>query len=89
LSADLFAPAGRCQFCGCTEDNACRLATGETCWWVYRQRNLCSRPECLQRYRDELRKEQKRRLTSAEVHALIKRRKKPVKRPLKPARGKR
>jgi hypothetical protein len=91
MALDVFAPAGKCQFCGCTEQKPCRLETGDPCWWVFRQRNVCSKPECMRRYHDEVRKQaqerRKRRLTSADVHALIRRHKKPVKRPLKPAKG--
>ena len=35
----------RCRQCGCTEDQACRLAHGHACYWVLP--DLCSNPRCL------------------------------------------
>jgi hypothetical protein len=35
----------RCRQCGCTQDQACRLAHGHACYWVLP--DLCSNPRCL------------------------------------------
>ncbi len=32
--------AGVCRVCGCTEDNACEMESGEPCHWV--EPDLCS-----------------------------------------------
>ena len=31
-----------CHVCGCTDDHACRDANGEPCWWVNKEKDLCS-----------------------------------------------
>ena len=38
---------GTCRFCGCTEQNACRLEDGEACAWADMSRTVCSAPACL------------------------------------------
>lgn len=37
----------QCRFCKCTEGDACRLESGETCWWMTKDKNLCSNPKCI------------------------------------------
>lgn len=37
---------GTCRHCGCTEERACRLHTGDPCCWVDRTRLVCSNPAC-------------------------------------------
>ena len=39
------AKTQRCRQCGCTEDQACRVANGQPCYWVLP--DLCSNPRCL------------------------------------------
>jgi hypothetical protein len=39
---------GTCQFCGCTELNACHLGYG-ACAWVNRGRTVCSNPSCIRK----------------------------------------
>lgn len=38
---------GRCRYCSCTEDNACRLADNEPCAWWDEERTVCSNPRCI------------------------------------------
>lgn len=38
---------GTCRHCGCTEDDACRLETGDPCWWTDREQVVCSSPSCI------------------------------------------
>lgn len=72
------AVSGVCRYCGCTEDDACRLSTGEECSWLDRNRSACNAPECFARYETE-RKERKRaakasrkpKRTPADIHQLI------------------
>lgn len=70
----LIAP-GTCRHCGCTEDNACKLGNGEGCWWTNNERTVCSNPSCIkaEEARVARAKEASRpkRLTSADVNALI------------------
>lgn len=40
---------GKCRHCGCTEDRACTLETGDPCCWVDLDRSVCSRPVCISR----------------------------------------
>jgi hypothetical protein len=67
----LVAP-GTCRHCRCTEDNACRLAEGETCSWMDRTRTVCSSPSCIKAESLRVARIPKpKRLTSADVNALI------------------
>ena len=38
---------GTCRHCRCTEENACILHTGDTCWWTNDERTVCSNPSCI------------------------------------------
>lgn len=101
MSAGVIAPGGKCKYCGCTEDNACRLPEGGTCWWLVKARDVCTGPRCQTAYFAAQRKasldaylNRPKKRTPAEIHALKMqerraRRKKPVKRPLKPSKGSR
>lgn len=41
-----------CRHCGCTEEDACRLApTGEPCSWTTALRVVCSNPVCVAKER--------------------------------------
>ena len=74
---NVFEP-GRCRYCGCDESNPCRLSTGDACAWFNQGRNVCTQSSCIRRYEQERRDAPKRRkMTPAEVHALITRRNKP------------
>jgi hypothetical protein len=50
---------GKCRHCGCTEDNACILPTGDPCCWTNEDRNVCSRAACMTQER--IRQERARR----------------------------
>lgn len=66
--------AGTCRHCGCTEDRACRLSTGDSCCWVDQTCTVCSNPACM---RAEAARKQgakdarPRRRSSADIHQLI------------------
>ena len=38
---------GTCRHCGCTEDNACILPSGDPCCWLDAGRTVCSRSDCI------------------------------------------
>ena len=66
--------AGVCRHCGCTEDNPCRLYTAEACSWADATRTVCNSPSCMKAEAARKRSisaARPRRLTSADVHALI------------------
>lgn len=68
------AVPGICRRCGCSEDNPCRLADGEPCCWMDCARTLCNNPSCLTAESARRRlivASRPRRLTSADVHDLI------------------
>ncbi|MDR3799706.1 MAG: ParB/RepB/Spo0J family partition protein [Terracidiphilus sp.] len=44
---------GTCKFCGCTEDDACRLEGGVNCSWVNAEQTVCSNPDCVAQYDSE------------------------------------
>ena len=45
---------GTCQFCGCTEENACILgADCHGCSWVNRGRTVCSNAACVRQAKKE------------------------------------
>jgi hypothetical protein len=46
IQQDLAIP-GTCRVCGCTEECACDLGEGLTCWWLDELHTLCSSPRCL------------------------------------------
>lgn len=65
---------GICRHCGCSEDSPCRLADGEPCSWIDRTRTVCNNPPCLKSEASRKRlvaASRPRRLTPADVHALI------------------
>ena len=39
----------RCSVCGCSEDDPCRLSTGDACTWWDAARSICSKPSCITR----------------------------------------
>jgi hypothetical protein len=41
---------GICQFCGCTEKNACVFLLGIACAWVNDRRTVCNSTICLEKY---------------------------------------
>jgi hypothetical protein len=43
-------PAGVCQICRCTEEDACTLPTGDKCSWFDRQRTLCNASGCIREW---------------------------------------
>lgn len=69
--------AGRCRFCGCTEDNTCRLPNSEPCGWLVRTQDVCNAPRCIRAWQAEqaskaaAEKLRTRRRTPAEIHQLI------------------
>jgi hypothetical protein len=66
--------AGICRHCRCTEDDPCRLYTGEPCSWADATRTVCNNPSCLKSEATRKRlvaASRPRRLMSADVHALI------------------
>jgi hypothetical protein len=75
---------GVCRYCSCSEENPCRVAPyteGDTCGWLYgTDRTVCTASPCIRAYkraetaRARLAKPP-RRLNSAEIHALICKRK--------------
>lgn len=57
---------GKCRYCGCTEDRACRRGDGDACGWVTQLRDRCNAEACMRAfahdqaaYRSELRRLQK------------------------------
>jgi hypothetical protein len=64
-----------CRHCGCSENNPCRLCTGESCnLWTTRAGTVCSNPSCVKAEAARKRlavASRPRRPTSADVHALI------------------
>jgi hypothetical protein len=66
--------AGICRHCGCTEDDPCRLYTGEPCSWADATRTVCNKPSCQNLEAARKRRAvaaRPKRLTPADVHALI------------------
>src|SRR5262249_31726074 len=51
ISPDRLVFAGRCQFCGCTERNPCKLDAGDAgvvpCGWLDQTRMICNNPNCI------------------------------------------
>lgn len=49
---------GTCQYCGCTEEQACNLPPcNEPCNWIDNERTVCSRADCVIRaHEDDMRK---------------------------------
>jgi hypothetical protein len=48
----------RCRYCGCTESRACVFNDNgipRACWWVTKERDVCSAPLCFRRYLGEVR----------------------------------
>ncbi len=39
--------AGVCRYCGCTEDDACRIPGGDACSWLDAHRTVCNAPRCV------------------------------------------
>ena len=73
---------GVCRHCGCSESNPCRLADSGPCCWMDRKRDVCSNPSCVRAEAARKRAvaaSRPRRLTSADVHALIRGRKRSCK----------
>jgi hypothetical protein len=69
---------GVCRHCGCTENNACRLEDGEMCCWIDYSRLVCSNPKCMRAEGARLAAaraartmDRPKRLTPADVHAMI------------------
>ena len=48
MTPRIIAP-GHCRYCQCTEDNACKLPSGDTCCWLDRERTVCSNDGCARR----------------------------------------
>ena len=46
-------PADVCHYCGCTEDNACRLPNGDPCGWL-RWGRVCNAPNCIRAFQAEV-----------------------------------
>lgn len=44
---------GECRFCGCTDDDGCRLEAGQNCSWANEEETVCTNPDCLQQFRAE------------------------------------
>ena len=42
--------AGTCQFCKCTEANACTIPGGDRCSWFDAARTVCTAPACITAY---------------------------------------
>jgi hypothetical protein len=60
----LIAGDGKCRFCGCTEDRACvfeYIGLPVACWWVTKERDVCSAPACFGQYLKEQRAGRQRR----------------------------
>jgi hypothetical protein len=73
---------GVCRHCGCSDSNTCRLVDSESCCWMDRKRTVCSNPSCVKAEASRRRAAvacRPRRLTSADVHALIRGRKRSCK----------
>lgn len=69
---------GICRHCGCTESDPCRLSDGDSCSWADAARTVCNRPSCMKAEAARKRSAKAarpKRLTSADVHALIRGRK--------------
>ncbi|HEX5236134.1 MAG TPA: hypothetical protein VFW25_12485 [Silvibacterium sp.] len=49
----------RCRYCGCTDDNACRLGSGETCAWTTSLCDVCSRVSCQIAYARDARRDRR------------------------------
>lgn len=43
-----------CKYCGCTENAACELADGDVCSWYDRSVPVCSNPECVSSYQEDV-----------------------------------
>jgi hypothetical protein len=75
MKTNVFAPAGVCQFCNCTEAKACCLATGDSCSWMGYRRNCCNNPLCIKAWHDGLVVATiTRKKTPGEISELIRRR---------------
>jgi hypothetical protein len=69
---------GTCRHCGCTESSPCALPSGggDTCGWIDKTRTVCSSPGCIKAETERKIRDRPRPLTSADIHQLIRRRKK-------------
>ena len=45
--------SGVCGFCGCDQDDACRLENGVNCSWVDEKQTVCSNPDCVAQWKFE------------------------------------
>ena len=68
-----------CRYCGCTEEESCTLANGDTCGWFNRDCSVCTSPACIRketaRLRSEAESAKPQKRTPAQIHALIRGRK--------------
>ncbi len=71
--------SGTCRYCHCAGDS-CGLPNGDRCSWYDDRRTVCNAPSCVRQFenkrRDAKRAAKPRRLSSADVHAMITGRKK-------------
>ena len=73
----MIATPGTCRFCGCNGDS-CSVApfeAGDTCGWVDKKQTVCSAKGCQIAW-DHFKKRERdarrvKRLTTADVHAMI------------------
>jgi hypothetical protein len=69
--------AGSCRFCHCTEDNACKLPTGDPCGWWDSTRTVCTAPGCIIAYFAQERRKSSdaaakfRKRTPGQIHELM------------------
>ncbi len=76
-----------CRYCGCTEEDACTLPTGDPCSWYEATRTVCTNPGCVRKFEavkaenraKAAREKAERRMSSADVHDAIRRGNKPKK----------
>lgn len=67
----IFEP-GKCRYCGHTESDPRKLPDGDECSWLNAKRSVCNAPGCQRLYYAAMAAQARRpRLTSADVHKLI------------------
>ena len=60
---------GVCRYCGCTNDEPCRLGNGDQCGRARTDGTLCTGPRCVTQYDKDLWKERRQDYLNAKRRA--------------------
>ena len=47
MTGEKITRRGECQYCYCTDEDACQLNDGTRCAWADKGQTLCTNPDCL------------------------------------------